>query len=101
VSTLIHWIFQYSSMIIIGILTVIIFIVYLLSKDPSHLAILVGNFLLMGGIYNLNYFLPKITKDVEIQVSIETLRASFWIIVIGLIITLLGILNLLHILPHF
>ena len=65
----------------------------------ASLAFLLGGLLLIFGYYHLVYVLPRMTKDVETRVSIEALRVSFWLVIFGLIIILLGLLHLMNILP--
>lgn len=97
-----------GALVIIGALIIIAFMLLIfyfnaepLASKTSSIAIILGGILLMSGIYNLTYLLPRMTKDVEVRVSMEALRASFLIVLIGLIIILLGVLNLLNVLPHF
>jgi hypothetical protein len=65
----------------------------------ASLAFLLGGLILIYGYYHLVYVLPRIMKDMETRVSIEALRASFWLVIFGLVIILLGLLYLMKILP--
>ena len=93
---------------IIGLFTLalifIIAVVYagliLSSVDQiGALAFLLGSAVLVCGYYHLVYVLPRTGKDVETRVSMEALRVSFWLVIFGLIIIVLGLLNLMNILP--
>ena len=44
-------------------------------------------------------FLPKKAKDVDTQISMEALKASFWLVIFGLIIIILGFLYSMNLLP--
>jgi Ca2+/Na+ antiporter len=88
--------------IIILVSPFLLLIVYLciLSMDPTKLLpLLLGSLILICGYYQLIYKLPKMTKDIETSISMETLRASFWLVIFGLVIIVLGLLYLMGILP--
>lgn len=74
---------------------------FLMGEIPACIAIFIGCILVISGIYNLTCLLPRMARDVKVSVSIEALRTSYWLVLIGLIIILLGISDLLNILPRF
>jgi hypothetical protein len=78
------------------------YILYASSIDiiPS-LAFLLGGVILACGYYHLVYVLPRMAKDIETRLSMEALRVSFWLVIFGLIIIILGFLYLMNLLPPF
>ena len=65
----------------------------------ASLALLLGSSILVCGYYHLVYVLPRMAKDMETQISMEALRVSFWLVIFGLIIIVLGLSHLMGILP--
>jgi hypothetical protein len=65
----------------------------------ASLALLLGSSIMVCGYYHLVYVLPKMAKSMETQISIEALRVSFWLVIFGLVIIVLGLLHLMGILP--
>jgi hypothetical protein len=61
-------------------------------------AIIMGLFLLLLGYLSLTLILPKIAKK-DVSISIEAFRASFWLVIVGSIIIILGILYWMEIIP--
>jgi uncharacterized membrane protein len=60
--------------------------------DPlTVLALFGGSLLIVCGYFHLVYVLPRLSKDVEASVSMQALRASFWLVMFGLIIIVLAI----------
>jgi amino acid permease len=94
-----------SKKIVFGSIAVgtgIVALIFLFARSGygiASLAFLFGGLLLAYGYYHLVYVLPKMTKDVETRISMEALRASFWVVIVGLIIIVLGLLYLMNLLP--
>lgn len=65
----------------------------------ASLAFILGGLVLVCGYYHLVYMLPKAAKDMETHISMEALRASFWLVIFGMIIITLGLLYLMNLLP--
>jgi uncharacterized membrane protein len=65
----------------------------------GSLTFLLGSVVLVCGYYHLVYVLPRMAKDMETRVSMEALKVSFWLVIFGLIIIVLGVLYLMGILP--
>jgi Na+/melibiose symporter-like transporter len=77
--------------------------VFVFTNNPStystaSLTFLLGGLILLVGYYHLVYVLPEMTKDGETRVSVQALRASFWLVAFGLAVVLIGILFLMNIL---
>ncbi|MCS7115223.1 MAG: hypothetical protein RMJ15_08565 [Nitrososphaerota archaeon] len=97
-----NFVLSTGALLIIAIMLLIFYLnAETLASKTSTIAIILGGMLLMSGLYNLTYLLPRMTKDAEVRVSMEALRASFLMVSIGLVIIFLGVLNLLNVLPHF
>jgi len=82
----------------------IVLILLMLFLAPSRykiafLAFLLGGIILVCGYYHLIYILPKMTKDIEARISMEAIRTSFWLVIFGLIMIILGLLYLMNLLP--
>lgn len=83
-----------------GILfAVLVFVLAPSTYAVASLAFLLGGLILAFGYYHLVYVLPRMAKDMETRVSMEALRASFWLVVFGLIIIVVGLLYLMNMLP--
>lgn len=88
------------------ILAVLLLLIPLLSTfAPSLipmklLPLLVGILIVLVGYYHLIYKLPRISREFETRLSMEALRVSFWLVIFGLIIIVLGVLYLMDILPQ-
>ena len=65
----------------------------------GSLSFLLGSAVLVCGYYHLVYVLPRMAKDMETRVSMEALKVSFWLVIFGLVIIVLGVLHLMDILP--
>jgi drug/metabolite transporter (DMT)-like permease len=91
-----------AIIIMIGVLLVVLAFQYLFLESSinrtAFFVLFLGSGILMGGCYNLIYLLPRM-KEVETRISMEALRASFWMVIFGLIIILLGLLHMMGILP--
>lgn len=62
--------------------------------------IFVSGVVILGVGYTcLVYFLPKKANDIDTRISMEALRASFWLVIFGLIIIILGFLYAMNLLP--
>jgi len=83
---------------ILGI-TVYVFLNSSSIDKTASLALLLGSSILVCGYYHLVYVLPRMAKDMETRISMEALRVSFWLVIFGLIIIVLGLLHLMGILP--
>lgn len=55
----------------------------------GFIAIFIASLLIVCGYYHLVYVIPRMGKEVDARVSMEALKASFWIIMFGLIIVVL------------
>ncbi|MEM2144588.1 MAG: hypothetical protein QW279_04455 [Candidatus Jordarchaeaceae archaeon] len=51
----------------------------------------IGGLLTVYGYYHLVYVLPTLGKDIETRISMEALRASFWLVVFGLVVIILSL----------
>jgi len=86
----------------VAIVVIIIVLVFLLVPSTyaiASLALLLGGIILACGYYHLIYVLPKMTKDMETRISMEALRTSFWLVMFGLVMIILGLLYLMNLLP--
>jgi len=99
---------DFSKKVILGGVAIGIFIILLILLifllAPSTYAIafsafLLGGIILVCGYYHLIYKLPKMTKDMETRISMEALRTSFWLVIFGLVMIILGLLYLMNLLP--
>ena len=63
------------------------------------LAITFGIFILGVGYYCLVSVLPKKAKEKDTSISIIALRASFWLVIGGIVIIFLGFLYLMGVIP--
>jgi len=70
-----------------------------LQEPAKLLPLLLGIPLVLFGYIHLVYILPRMAKDAETRLSMEALRASFWLVIFGLILILFGVLSLMGILP--
>jgi len=59
--------------------------------EPFFSAFLIGGLLILCGYYHLVYVLPRMGKDIEARISMEALRASFWLVMFGLLIIVLAL----------
>lgn len=94
----------FETLGIIFVALILIFSLYIFFNPPSvgniaSLAFLLGGIILVCGYYHLIYVLPRMTKDMETRLSMEALRVSFWLVIFGLIMIVLGILYLMNLLP--
>lgn len=51
------------------------------------------------GYLNLIHFLPNKTKNQDTVISIQAVKASFWLVIFGLIIIILGLLYIINLTP--
>jgi hypothetical protein len=58
-----------------------------------------GGGILCIGYLNLVHWLPKKTKNLDTVLSIQALKASFWLVIFGLVIIILGLLYLIDLVP--
>jgi hypothetical protein len=85
---------QLIGIIFIILIPIAAFVAILLRSSIEligFMAILTASLLIVCGYYHLVYVIPRMSKDVEARVSMEALKASFWIIMFGLIIIVLVI----------
>jgi hypothetical protein len=83
---------QWIGIIFIVLLPISTFVVVLSRssiESIGYIAIFMASLLIVCGYYHLVYVIPRMSKDVEARVSMEALKASFWIIMFGLIIVVL------------
>jgi len=88
-----------GSVIVGAIIGASVFFFATVIDGIAFLSFLLGSIILAVGYYHLVYVLPKMAKDMETRISIEALRVSFWLVIFGLIIIVLGILHLMGLLP--
>jgi hypothetical protein len=81
--------------------TIILYYFAHLLESAKLIPLLLGIPLVLLGYIHLVYILPWMAKDVETRLSMEALRASFWLVIFGLILILFGVLFLMGILPSF
>lgn len=62
-------------------------------------ALLVGLALIAAGCFFLMFYLPFVAKKWEASISIFAQKASFALVIGGLILTILHFLNLMKLLP--
>jgi heme/copper-type cytochrome/quinol oxidase subunit 4 len=75
------------------LLTIAAFLAFLGPASIGKLCILafwIGGLLILFGYYHLVYVLPRMSKDVETRISMEALRASFWLVIFGLVLVVLA-----------
>lgn len=63
------------------------------------LAVTIGIGVSATGYYCLISVLPKKAKEADTSVSIIALRASFWLVISGIIMSFLGFLHLMGVIP--
>jgi len=76
------------------LLSIAIILVSFGSFSISKLCIVgiwVGGLLTLFGYYHLVYVLPIMGKDVDARISMESLQASFWLVMLGLVIIVLSL----------
>lgn len=59
-------------------------------SELLSLAFLIGGLLILCGYYHLVYVLPRMGKNIEARISMEALRASFWLVIFGLVVVVLA-----------
>jgi ABC-type multidrug transport system permease subunit len=94
-------IWDWGGILILACLVLLILLYYFIPSMTATklLPLLLGVLIVVAGYYHLIYKLPKMAKDVETRLSIEALRVSFWLVIFGLIIIILGLLYLMDVLP--
>jgi uncharacterized membrane protein len=96
-----------SITIIVGIVIIFCIALLLISfhflvspiEASSLLSLLLGSLILICGYYHLIYMLPKTMREMETRISMEALRASYWLVIFGLVIIVLCLLHLMGVLP--
>jgi len=63
------------------------------------LSIIFGVLFSAGGYCCLVWVLPKKAREIDTSISIIALRASFWLVVAGIIMIFLGLLYLMSVIP--
>ena len=63
------------------------------------LAVVIGICVLATGYYCLIWVLPKKAKETDTSISMTALTASFWLVIGGIIISVLGFLHLMGVIP--
>jgi len=60
------------------------------SVRMASLVYILGGLIVIFGFYHLVYVLPRMAKDMETRISLEAHRASFWLVIFGLVIIVLS-----------
>lgn len=92
-------IFRVIGIALLVLMLVVTVLAFFFAPPIASLAFLLGGLILVCGYYHLIYLLPKVAKDTETQINMEALRASFWLVIFGMIIITLGFLYLMNLLP--
>lgn len=65
----------------------------------ASVILFLGGGILSVGYISLTYWLPKRTKNLDTSLSIQALKASFWLVVFGVVIIALGLFYMIDLLP--
>lgn len=63
------------------------------------LALVIGLIMVMIGYASLGFLLPRAEKRWHYAVSVYSLRACFWMVVVGLVLVVLSSLYLMGLIP--
>ena len=86
--------------VVVGILIIAYGLMFVDGKPwTGLLAVTVGIFILGIGYYCLVSVLPRKAKEIDTSISLTALRASFWLVIGGIIIIFLGFLYLMGVIP--